>query len=419
MAKGRITKSIVSEAQPGAKDWLLWDDKLSGFGLKVTPSGSKVFVFQYRLGGRGTPVRRYTIGKFGNVTPEAARKIAEGLALRVAQGVDPQSEKVDDVRRSVDLAFKAYVERFHRDCLKIKWASSHKYAHSLLTTYAVPTLGNKPLSEVRRKDISDVLAKAKGKAATAHNLFSVIRRLFRWAVNEGDIERSPLDGMEPPKAPASRERVLEDLELRAVWRATERLDYPFGPLVRLLILTGARREEVAGLQWEELDQAKSIWTLPPERSKNGNGNIVPLSRLAKVELDVLTLRKNRRGQKWPKAGFVFSTTGETSVSGYSRAKRRLDREILLLCEKDLENGSQGTKVAPWRLHDLRRTLATGMQRLGVRFEVTEAILNHVGGSRSGVAGIYQRHDWKPEKTKALQAWSKHLEGLLAKDRKVV
>lgn len=412
MATGRISKATVDAARPQAKDWLLWDDKLSGFGLKVTPSGGKAFVFQYRIGGRGAKVRRYTIGKFGRLTAEAARKLAEGLALKVAHGVDPQSIKVDEARRSVDLAFSKYVTRFHKECLKVKWAASHDYAHSLLTTYAVPVLGSKPLTDIKRSDVRAVLAKVKDKTATARNLFSVIRRLFRWAVNEGDLESSPLDGMEPPVAPASRERVLTDAELMAVWRASDKLGYPFGPMVRLLILTGARREEVAALEWVELNQGTEQWTLPSDRAKNGVVHIVPLSPLAMADLDALAKRSIKKAKEWPKKGFVFSTTGETSVSGYSRAKRRLDREIAELAKTDSEEGRDAVEVAPWRIHDLRRTLATGMQRLGVRFEVTEAVLNHVSGSKSGVAGIYQRHDWGPEKRTALKAWSDHVAGLL-------
>lgn len=413
MPTGRISKTTVDAAQVGAKDWLLWDDKLAGFGLKVTPSGGKVFVFQYRIGGRRAKVRRYTIGKFGRLTAEAARKVAEDLAFKVAKGIDPQSAKVEDARRSVDLAFNTYVTRFNKECLKVKWAASHDYAHSLLTNYAVPVLGSKPLTDIKRSDVRAVLAKVKGKTATARNLFSVIRRLFRWAVNEGDLETSPLDGMEPPLAPASRERVLSDAELKAVWRASQKLGYPFGPVVRLLILTGARREEVAALEWSELNHSAKLWTLPSSRAKNVVAHIVPLSALALTELDALAKRANKKAKDWPKSGFVFSTTGETSVSGYSRAKRRLDREIADLAVKDAEEGREVVTVAQWRLHDLRRSLATGMQRLGVRFEVTEAVLNHVSGSKSGVAGIYQRHDWGPEKRDALNLWSAFIDSTLA------
>ncbi|MDP3673638.1 MAG: integrase arm-type DNA-binding domain-containing protein [Novosphingobium sp.] len=407
MGKRRISKSTVDATHSAAKDLFVWDDKLTGFGLKVTPSGSKVYLYQYRLGGRGAKVRRYTIGRHGTLTPDGARTIAEGLALKVASGVDPQRVKVEQARQAIDLAFDAYVDTFADDCLKVKWKASHEYAKSLLVTYAIPVLRNKPLPQITAKDIRAVIAPVKSKLATAHNLFSVIRRLFRWAVNEGDLEISPIDGMEPPAAPATRDVVLTDDELAVVWRAAGDLGYPFGPMVRILILTGARREEVAGLEWPELSHNALQWSLPASRAKNDTAASWPLSSLAVAELDALAKRSGK-ATGWPRKGFVFSTTGETSVSGFSRSKTRLDKLVI----KEVAKLKEPVSVQTWRLHDLRRTLATGMQRLGVRFEVTEAILNHVSGSRSGVAGIYQRHDWGPEKKVALQSWADHITSVL-------
>jgi integrase len=400
----RITKSSVDAAQPGQKDHLLWDDRLPGFGCKVTPKGSKVFVYQYRLGGRGTPVRRYTIGKFGPITADQARREAETLALKVAQGIDPQTVKAEKIRISVDLAFNAYVDRFHKDYLTKAWPASERDALVLLRRYAVPVLRNKPLPEITRKDITAVLAGARDKVATASLLFATLRRMMRWAVNQGDLERSPLEGMDAPAKAPSRDRVLSDDELRLVCKASYALGYPFGPIFRLLILTGARREEVTSLDWSELSREDAIWVLPPSRSKNGVAASQPLSTLAMEELEGLASQAGG----WRKAGYLFSTNGTTCSSGHSKAKARLDTAIAAIASAE---GCQ--PPSHWRVHDLRRTLATGLQRLGVRFEVTEAVLNHVSGSRGGVAGIYQRHDWADEKRAAVQAWARHVEGLLS------
>jgi integrase len=402
----RITKAAVDAIQPSEKDQLHWDNRLLGFGCKVTPKGSKIFIYQYRLGGRGCPARRFTIGKYGALTADQARREAEVLALKVAQGKDPQRVKSEAARVAVDLAFKPYVERFAAECLRAEWPATYRYVHSLLLKYAVPMFGNKPLNEITRKDINAALAPVKGKAATAANLFGVIRRLMRWAVEQEDLARSPLEGVKGPKPPPSRDRVLDDDEMSLVWKSTAELGYPFGPLIRLLILTGARREEVAALDWSELDHGTQIWVLPPSRSKNGVAARQPLSTLAVAELDAIA---NRQGKSagWPKSGLVFSTTGHTSVSGYSRAKARLDKAIATLAASE-----DASAPPPWRLHDLRRTLATGLQRLGVRFEVTEAVLNHVSGSKGGVAGVYQRYDWAAEKAHAVQAWADHVSGLL-------
>ena len=403
MAVGKITKSTVDAVLSGARDWMLWDDKLSGFGLKVTPKGAKIFIFQYRMGGRGNPVRRYTIGRFGNVTPDGARKIAEGLAYSVTKGADPQREKVEISARAVDLAFKGYVERFASECLEKDWASTHVYAHSLLTKYAVPVLGNKGMHEISKPDIRAVTAKARKTPATERNLYGVLRRMFTFAVDVGDIQLSPMLGMKPPAKPASRDCVLEDYELKLVWNASQDLGRPFGPLVRLLILTAARRDEVAWMDWAELKRSTQQWNLPASRYKNGSAVTIMLSSMAIAELDALA-----GGDVWPRSGFVFSTTGETAVSGFSRSKRRLDKAIGVL----LKDTDYSPALAPWRYHDLRRTVATGLQRLGVRFEVTESVLNHVGMSKGGVAGIYQRHDWADEKRAAVTAWAVHLNSVL-------
>jgi integrase len=408
MATGRITKSAVDAVAPGAGDRFLWDDKLAGFGLKVTPAGKRTFVFQYRIGGRGAKVRRYTIGAFPKLTADGARKLAEGLALRVAQGADPQTEKVEAARRSVDLAFAAYAERFIEERLRSAWKASHDDGASLLRRFAVPVLKSKPLQDIRLADIRAVLSPVAGNPATARNLFAVMRLLFRWAVDGGDLEHSPMTDLKPPASPVSRDRVLSDAELVLVWRAADRLGYPFGPLFRLLVLTGARREEIGGLEWLELSRDDAQWSLPAGRAKNGVAATWSLSTMALAELDALA-KLAGRDKGWPRRGLVFSTTGKTSVSGFSRAKRRLDKAMVALGAKM----DDPPVIAPWRLHDLRRTMATNLQKLGVRFEVTEAVLNHVSGAKSGVAGVYQRHDWAPEKAAALQAWADRLAAMLS------
>lgn len=267
------------------------------------------------------------------------------------------------------------------------------------------------MKEITRADISGLMDRMSEKPASRRNAFAALRRMFRWAVNRGDLDVSPLRDMESPAAPASRDRVLTDQELALAWRASAGLGYPFGPFVRLLILTGQRREEVAGLDWSELDREKALWTLPARRAKNDVVHDVPLSPAAVEQFDAIA-RENRASggsAAWPRKGFVFSTTGQTRVSGFSAAKKRLDNLALSL------GGNSGTPEAAWgptwRFHDLRRTFATGLQRLGVRFEVTEAVLNHVSGSRSGVAGVYQRHHWSGEKRAALEGWAEHVAAL--------
>jgi len=403
MATGNVTKTSVNGLVPTERDQFLWDAKVPGFGVKVTPKGTRVYLYQYRMGGRGTKVKRYTIGRHGVVTAENARKEAKRLAMMVAQGIDPRAEKIERSREEVELAFPTYLDAFAKECLAVEWKASADEVEAMLRTYALPHLRTKSLPAITRGDISAIIRPVRSKPASASKLFAVLRRLFRWAVSEGDLSASPMDLMEAPQPPKARDRWLNDEDLVRVWDASHSLGYPFGPMIRLLILTGARRNEVAELPWKELDRAASLWSLPASRAKNREASDIPIAGLALSELDNVAERST--GSDWPKSGLVFTTTGRTPVSGFSRAKQRLDK---LIAEQGGDDG-----IDDWNLHDLRRTLATGMQRLGVRFEVTEAILNHKSGSRAGVAGIYQRHHWGPEKSAALQAWSDHIERLLS------
>jgi integrase len=413
MATGKITKRTVDAFASVERDVLLWDDELRGFGLKVTPAGNKVFVIQYRAGGRGSSTKRYTIGNYGSPwTPSGAREEAERLLQVVRQGGDPLVNKAERGRIVRDLAFTSYSELFLKEYVRREWKATYADAESIFRLHLCPALKMKPLPDIRRSDIAalfDSIPREKmGLRRKAH---AVLRRMFRWAVGRGDLDRSPLEGMEAPPAPKSRDRWLRDWELRLAWLAAGELGYPFGTLYRLLILTGQRREEVAGLDWKELDRDSREWSIPAARAKNGYATAVPLSTIVLDELD-----KIADGERWPRRGFVFTTRGNAPVSGFSGAKMRLDDAMLALARTEAKvagDNPEHVEIAPWRAHDLRRTLATGMQRLGVRFEVTEAILNHVSGARAGVAGVYQRHDWKQEKRDALDAWARHVEQVVA------
>lgn len=418
MATGRITKQAVDAMAPGEGTAFLWDSELRGFGLRVTANGAKSYVYQYRLGGREASKKRATIGRHGSPwTPATAREEAARLARMVGQGVDPTEHDRERRRQAVDLAFPAYVDLFVELELRRAWGDAEAVKR-LIVSEAVPVLRSKALPAIKRSDVAAVLDRMQDRPARARLAFATLRKMFRWAVDRGDLERSPVEGMRGPAPVAARDRILSDRELSLVWRAADTLGAPFGPLFRLLIATGQRREEVAQLDWSELHQSDALWTLPGERAKNGKGSLVPLSALAIETLDGIAAGiappKDGEPLKWPRKGLVFTTTGTTAVSGHSRAKSRLDTAIAALEAADAKaEGRTAEAVEPWRIHDLRRTLATGFQRLGVRFEVTEAVLNHVSGAKGGVAGVYQRHDWKDEKRAALDAWGRHVSALLS------
>ncbi len=399
MASGKITKRTVDALIASRSEGFLWDDGIKGFGAKITKSGAVSYILQFRMGGREASTRRYTIGSHGSPwTPATAREEAQRLFLLIAQGIDPVEVEKQRRREAVDLAFSNYAERFERSCVGRGWKVLVARSFRI---HVKPVLGSKPLPKITRSDVVAVFDRMPDcQVANRRNVFAVLRRMFRWAVSRGDIDRSPMEGMETPPAVKARDRWLSDQELARIWEHAPNTHPCFGPIVRLLIVTGQRREEVSSLSWEELEQFERMWTLPGDRAKNGEPNRIPLNELAVAVLDAVAGKST-----WPRRGKVFSTSTGGGFTGYHKGKEKLDRMVA-------EDG--GDPIAPWRLHDLRRTLATGFQRLGVRFEVTEAVLNHVGGSRAGVAGIYQRHDWKAEKREALDLWNNHVVSILAK-----
>jgi integrase len=232
------------------------------------------------------------------------------------------------------------------------------------------------------------------------------------ALKRGMVTENPFLNLPISKGASNRERVLTDNEIGEIWRAAEKMTAPYGNIVRFLILTGQRRGEVAGLKWNELTPDLDSWILPGERTKNGATHIVPLSKPARDLLRSLLPEDEVEGKR------VFAerrAKGELalpglagSFAGWSKSKTVLDKAIMEARVKTAADCELATPLEPWTLHDIRRSVATGLQRLGVRLEVTEAVLNHISGSRGGIAGVYQRHDWANEKRAALDAWADHL-----------
>lgn len=256
----------------------------------------------------------------------------------------------------------------------------------LLTRFS--PLFNKRLDQISRSDIVLILDDiiASGAPFRANRALAAIKKLFAWSLDRGLIEINPIVGIRPPTKERHRDRVLSDGEIGRFWSTAEELGYPFGPLLQLLLLTAQRRGEVAEMRWSQIDYGRGVWTIPAERAKNGRAHEVPLSKQAAGILHELP--------RFIGSDFVFTTTGRSPVSGFGRMKRNFDAQM---------------DLSEWRLHDLRRTAASGMARLGTAPHVIEKVLNHVSGAISGVAAVHNTFGYERQKRAALEAWAQHLE----------
>jgi integrase len=383
------------------------DGKIGGLYLVVQPTGAKSWAVRYRAGGRP---RKLTIGAYPNIDLATARRRAQEALGDVAGGKDPagakkaarEARKTDhrEEANRLDKVAATYVDRYVKREVGAAWGAE---IERQIRVEIVPKLGKKHIGAITKSDVLNLLDEIvdRGSPITANRVHATLRQLFNWALDRDMIKTSPM----PKSAPApeqARDRVVGDDEIRVVWRALDSIGWPFGDIGKLLLLTGARRDEIAAGIWAEIDLDARTWTIPGPRSKNGEPHEIPLSDMA---VQILKGLPRIAG----KSGFVFTTTGQSPVSGFSKAKGAIDAAALEMLEAD---GEDRAPLPHWTLHDLRRTVATNLQQLGVRLEVTEAVLNHTSGSRAGIVGVYQRYKYTAEKRQALDAWARKLEAIL-------
>lgn len=408
MASEKITKRTVDAALAGEAPYFLWDTAVKGFGLKVTPSGKKVYILQYRNGGRETPTQRFTIGTHGSPwTPDEARKEAIRLMTQSRQGNDPRTLARKRKADAVTLAFEDYTDFFIEQYLKVQWKDSWKEAQRILKRDVVPVLRRRPLTEITKSDISNLLTAMNDRPASKRLTYAVLNKLFNWAHQErDDITISPMANLKPPPPVPSRDRVLTAEELVSFLIAVAELPYPFGPYYRFLVATLRRRENVAGISWQQIDLQENIWILYKDDTKNDDVHLAPLNQAALAVLAEL-------GPK--RAGLLFTTTGKTPISGFSKSKEALDMRMIEILRaramargEDLSDVPDDVLLPPWVIHDLRRTAISKLQAMGVPVEVTEEVLAHKTGTRSGVAGVYNKYRYLVEKQVAVQIWGEYL-----------
>ena len=384
-----MTKSAVDALKAATKDTVYWDAGLPGFGVKVTPRGRKVFVALYRTGGAGSRLRKYTIGPYGRVTLQMARAEAQKIFAARLEGRDPAAEKRESRLRMTTDRVEDLIEVFIvQHISKTRKAAE---VSRMLRREVVFRWGTRSVREINKRAVIDLISEIaqRGTPVAANKLLKVVKTFLNWCVGRAIIDTSPAEGVPLPGKEVARDRVLTDNELASIIMAARTMGSAYGGIVEILALTGQRREEVAQMVLDEIDFGSQTWTLAGSRTKNGKPHIVHLSEPCIKLIESVP----RRGS------YVFSILGVRPFQDFTNAKRALDRI---------------SGVTSRRLHDLRRTCVSGMARLGVPPHVADRILNHQSGTISGVAAVYQRHDFLAERKLALERWGDHVEKLVGK-----
>jgi len=423
----RFIKSRKAAPQGERRDYA--DAIVPGLALRVTDRGHKSFVLvaRYPLVRREgnlvardplspkRPTRR-ALGNYGELTLEEARQKAREWLSLIRQETDPEineeRQRAAQQRRQANSFAAVAADFLDRHA---KGLAKEADCRTTIEREFVKRWGARPVTDVTMQEAAAAIRAivARGSPYQAHNALGYLRRMFSWAIGTGEygIEASPAERLRPAELIGKREaraRVLSDAELRQVWDAADGLGHPYGPLVRMLILTGQRVREVADMSWSEINFDKALWTIPAARMKGDRAHEVPLAPAALALLEALP-----RPAK-PKGDFIFSTTGGAKpVNGFSKAKARLDR--LVTAARARERAGEGAKadkrdtLPDWVFHDLRRTMRTHLSALPVQDLVRELVIAH---AKPGLHKVYDRHSYQVEKQQALELWEKRLMGIV-------
>ena len=377
LSRTRLTDTLVRSLKPRDKHYDLYDAALAGFGVRVATSGALSWVLMTRQHGRR---KRVTLGQYPAMSLAKAREAARTALSEIRDGTFDQKQG--------SASFADAVEDWYTREQRAR--KSFQQVEQAMRLHVLPYLGRHQLDQITKADLMRVIDRIadQGKLTQANRVRAFVTRFFNWATERNFVKASPAAALPKPAKEVSRDRVLSRNELRSVWQAADQMGSLFGRIVQLLILTAQRRDEVAGMRWSELDLERARWIIGKDRAKNGKAHIVHLSSQTLTILTKLPRRED--------TDFIFTTTGTSAVSGFSKAKAALDAH---------------SHVADWRIHDIRRTAATYMaDELRIASVVVDRILNHVSGSVRGVAAIYQRGEHLAEREAALDAW-----GLLVED----
>jgi integrase len=376
-----LTDKTIQALKPRKGVYDVHDMHCPGLTIRVFESGLRSFALRYRY---GTKQRRYGLGRYPVVSLVKAREKAIEALRQVEEGIDPSRR-----RRQPDMQVEAICAAFIRQYAKPRnrnWRETER----ILDREFVAVHGQRDIRQIKRHDVLEIMDAAleRGASYQANRILATIRKLFNWCLERGIVEATPIAGLKAPTRELSRDRVLDDGEIRRVLNAARLDAYPFRQFVPLLLATAQRRGELANMRWSELDLEARTWVIPAERAKNGKPHVVHLSDFAVSLLDDVP--------QFVDCDYVFTTTRRSPVSGFSKALRWLHKH---------------SETSDWHMHDLRRTAASGMARAGVAPYVIEKVLNHVSGTISGVAAVYNRYGYDAERCAAMEKWGLTLSAL--------
>lgn len=381
----RFTDRGVAAIKANGARQQIKDDLCKGLYLVVQPTGAKSWSIRYRA---GEVQRRLTLGEYPALGLSEAREQARQAMADVQAGRDPQGDKQEAKANTIAAVVDEF-DRFHLSKLK-----SRDNALGFLRRSIVKEWGHRPVVEITKRDVSRLLLNivASGKGVTANRTFAHVRKFFNWCAEHGYIAAAPTDRMKMPTDEESRDRFLTDQEVGWFWKATEVMPAPYRQALRVLLLTGQRHNEVVGITDAEIEG--NVWRLPAARSKNGLPHDIPLSDAVLAELALV--------QRIGVAGLIFTTNGTSPITNLND---KADDCVGAMSEL------AGHDVLRWRPHDLRRTLETGLARLGFAESLIDRITNHIS-AQPKMRRVYNQHDYAAEKREALAAWASHVEGLV-------
>jgi integrase len=399
MPRKRLTDQFVERLKPPAKGRVSYfDASFPGLELQHTAFDRRTWYLLFRM--QGDPkLRRVKLGVYPHINPAKARVLATEALDKVHAGTDPSAERkrareaAPDIG-SIDALVRDYLaQHVAKNCARGTYYTNER----ILRVDVLKPWRGRTLDSITKRDAIALVDRIAERGAPVHSnrVLSQLRAMFNWAVSKDRVAASPITGVEDPTREKARERWLDDREIVWFWQACERIGYPFGPLFQVLLLTGQRRTETSQMEWSELDLDAALWTIPANKAKSGRSHQV---QLAPQVIEIL--------RSLPKLGpFVFSGSRGRGVTGYTVGKRRLDAAM--------KQVSDGAKVAPFILHDLRRTAASHMAKIGIAPHVVDKILAHSGGTIRGIARIYNRFEYENERRSALVAWANYVTSLVA------